>query len=286
MAKMREAEPIVGIGEVTAAAARGRVRRLSRDRGRVIGFNSLSLLLFLLLWEGSSRLLHSVFFPGPLVVSRTFVVLLVEGDIQGYTLPYHAYVSLYRVLLGFGAACLTAIPLGIILGLWRPVYFGTRVVSEPLRFIPPLAWIPMAILFFSGLGRYVFLIWVGVFFPLFILTMNGVSTASPTFVDVARVLGASRSFIALRIVIPNALPQIVGAMRAVMSPAWMCIVAAEMVAAELVGLGQLINNYATLLRMDIVIVGMISIGILGLLLNEAFMAVERALFRYRQEVKV
>src|SRR3990172_9359074 len=134
MAKMREAEPVAGVGEAMEAAARERGQKLSRDRRRVIGFNSLSLLIFLLLWEGSSRLLHSVFFPGPLVVSRTFVVLLVEGDIQGYTLPYHAYVSLYRVLLGFGAAGLTAIPLGVLLGLWRPVYFGDPK-STPLNSI-------------------------------------------------------------------------------------------------------------------------------------------------------
>lgn len=286
MARANEAEAVVAVGEASEPAARERAERVRADRMRAMGFNVVSLLLFLLAWDLLSRWLRSSFFPGPLVVSRTFVTLIVEGDIQGYTLPYHAYVSLYRVLLGFSAACLTAIPLGIVLGLWRPLYFGTRVVSEPLRFIPPLAWIPMAILFFSGLGRYVFLIWVGVFFPLFILTMNAVSTASPTFIDVARVFGASRSFIALRIIIPDALSQIVGAMRAVMSPAWMCIVAAEMVAAELVGLGQLINNYATLLRMDIVIVGMVSIGVLGLLLNEAFMALEKALFRYRQQVKV
>lgn len=257
-----------------------------RRRVRTVSFNLVALAAFLAAWQAASGLLASSFFPGPRVVARAFGDLLVTGDIQGYTLLDHAAVSLYRVFLGFAASCLTAIPLGIALGLWRPLYFGTRVVSEPLRFIPPLAWIPMAILFFSGLGRYVFLIWVGAFFPLFILTMNAIGAASPSFVDVARVFGASRAFIALRVVVPDALPQIVGAMRAVMSPAWMCIVAAEMVAAELVGLGQLIFNYATLLRMDVVIVGMLSIGILGLVLNEAFMALERALFRYRQQVRL
>ncbi len=280
---MAKVEEVARVGDPAAARRR---RRGGGGSARVVGFNLASLAAFVALWEVTSLLLRSSFFPGPLAVSGTFWDLLVEGDLQGYTLLYHAYVSLYRVFLGFIASCLTAIPLGIVLGLWRPIYFGTRVVSEPLRFIPPLAWIPLAILFFRGLGRYVFLIWVGAFFPLFILTMNAIGTANPSYVDVARVFGADRRFIALKVIVPNALPQIVGAMRAVMSPAWMCIVAAEMVAAELVGLGQLIFNYATLLRMDVVIVGMIAIGVLGLVLNEAFMAVERAVFRYRQEVRL
>lgn len=283
MAKARE---VATARDAVAAVPGAPGRSARRGRHRILAANGLALLGFVLLWEIGSRALRSTFFPGPLVVGRAFLSLLVEGDIQGYTLLYHAYVSLYRVFLGFAASCLTAIPLGIVLGLWRPLYLGTRIVSEPLRFIPPLAWIPLAILFFTGLGRYVFLIWVGAFFPLFILTMNAVSTASPLYVEVARVFGANRRFIALKVIVPNALPQIIGAMRAVMSPAWMCIVAAEMVAAELVGLGQLIFNYATLLRMDVVIVGMISIGVLGLVLNEAFMALERVIFRYRQEVRL
>jgi NitT/TauT family transport system permease protein len=283
MASVREVAPA---RDATAAVPGAPARAAGRGRHRIRAANGLALLAFVLVWEVGSRALRSSFFPGPLIVGRTFVSLLIEGDIQGYTLLTHAYVSLYRVSLGFAASCLTAIPLGIVLGLWRPLYLGTRIVSEPLRFIPPLAWIPLAILFFTGLGRYVFLIWVGAFFPLFILTMNAVSTASPLYVEVARVFGAGRWFIALKVIVPGALPQIVGAMRAVMSPAWMCIVAAEMVAAELIGLGQMIFNYATLLRMDVVIVGMLSIGVLGLVLNEAFMAIERAIFRYRQEVRL
>jgi NitT/TauT family transport system permease protein len=92
-------------------------------------------------------------------------------------------------------------------------------VSEPLRFTPPLAWIPLAIIFFSGLSRYVFLIWVGTFFPLFIMTMNVIGTTPQPFIDVGRAAGGSRAFIVWRIVIPNALPQIVAAMRMTLGPA-------------------------------------------------------------------
>jgi ABC-type nitrate/sulfonate/bicarbonate transport system permease component len=245
-----------------------------------LGANVLSLFVFFAIWKIASNLFSNPLFPGPDVVARTFWVLVTRGDLQGITLLEHSYVSLFRVLLGFAAACLTAIPLGILLGLWKPLYTGTKSVSEPLRFIPPLAWIPLGILFFSGLGRYVFLIWIGTFFPLFVLTMNVVSNTPPLFVDVARACGGSRLFIVTRVVLPNALAQIVGGMRMVLGPAWMCIMAAEMVTAELIGLGQMIYNYATILRMDVVIVGMITIGLLGFALNEAFLRLEFFLFRH------
>ena len=248
--------------------------------------NLISLVLFVLAWKFASDLLRNPLFPGPLVVAKTFWTLLTSGDLQGITLFEHSYVSLFRVLLGFAAACITAIPLGIVLGLWKPLYTGTRSVSEPLRFIPPLAWIPLGIIFFSGLSRYVFLIWVGTFFPLFVMTMNVIATTPQLFIDVGRATGGSRAFIVWKIVIPNSLPQIVGAMRMTLGPAWMCIMAAEMVTAELVGLGQMIYNYATVLRMDIVIVGMITIGILGLALNEVFLKIEQLLFRHLPKARL
>jgi NitT/TauT family transport system permease protein len=266
-----------------SAAAEGRTRRLLQGIARIsptFGANLLSLIVFIGIWKVASDLFNNPLFPRPDVVAGTFWMLLTTGDLQGITLFEHSYVSLFRVLMGFAAACVTAIPLGILLGLWKPLYAGTRSVSEPLRFIPPLAWIPLGILFFGGMTRYVFLIWVGAFFPLFVLTMNVIATTPPLFVDVGRACGGSRAFIVSRIVIPNALPQIVGSMRMVLGPAWMCIMAAEMVTAELIGLGQMIYNYATVLRMDIVIVGMITIGLLGLALNEVFLRVEQVLFRH------
>jgi NitT/TauT family transport system permease protein len=277
---MARMESIVPQPAAVSGSRRARVLRKIVKIFPGLGANLLSLIVFIGIWKLASDLFSNPLFPGPFAVAKTFWVLLTAGDLQGITLLEHSYVSLFRVLLGFAAACLTAIPLGILFGLWKPLYAGTRSVSEPLRFIPPLAWIPLGILFFSGVTRYVFLIWVGVFFPLFVLTMNVIGTTPPLFVDVGRACGGSRAFIVWRIVIPNALPQIMGSMRMVLGPAWMCIMAAEMVTAELVGLGQMIYNYATVLRMDIVIVGMISIGLLGLALNEVFLKIEQLLFRH------
>jgi ABC-type nitrate/sulfonate/bicarbonate transport system permease component len=249
-------------------------------------WNILSLAIFIFVWHVASKLVSSTFFPAPPAVFAAFVELCTRGDLQGYLLYQHALASLIRVFLGFAAACITAIPLGIAFGLWQPLYYRTRLVSEPLRFIPPLAWIPLAIILFSGTGRYVFLIWIGTFFPLFILTMNAVARVEAVYVEVAKVFRASKSFIIFKIVIPAALPAIFGSMRAVIGPAWMCIVAAEMLATELLGLGQLLYNYANLFRMDIVLVAMISIGALGLMLNELFIVAEKALFKYSKKAVV
>src|SRR5690242_10210787 len=87
-----------------------------------IGANLLSLVIFILIWDLASRFLHNPLFPGPAIVAQTFWTLLIKGDLQGITLFEHSYVSLFRVLLGFVAACFTAIPLGILLGLWKPLY--------------------------------------------------------------------------------------------------------------------------------------------------------------------
>jgi NitT/TauT family transport system permease protein len=116
--------------------------------------------------------------------------------------------------------------------------------------------------------------------------MNIIASTPPLFVDVGRALGGSRAFIVSRIVIPNALPQIIGSMRLILGPAWMCIMAAEMVTAELVGLGQMIFNYATILRMDVVIAGMITIGLVGFALNEAFLRLEQIMFRHLPRAKL
>lgn len=251
-----------------------------------VAWNLGSLVVFLAMWQLASITFQSNFFPGPRSVASAFYELCTRGDLQGYLLYEHAIASLVRVGLGFGAACLSAIPLGIVFGLWQPLYLRTRLVSEPLRFIPPLAWIPLAILLFTGTGRYVFLIWIGTFFPLFILTMNAVSRVEPIFIEVGKVYGGSRWFNIRRIIIPASLPAIFSGMRAVIGPAWMCIVAAEMLATELLGLGQLLYNYSSLFRMDIVFVAMITIGLLGFILNEVFIVAEKYMFSYSRKVSV
>jgi NitT/TauT family transport system permease protein len=130
------------------------------------------------------------------------------------------------------------------------------------------------------------IIWLGAFFPILINTIVGINRTNPTLVNVAKVLGADRKSTILKVMIPSALPEIVAGMRIGLGVAWMCIMAAEMIGGEMLGLGRLILKYAELLRVDVILASMLTIGIIGLLMNEAFIRVENYVLRWRVEVRI
>jgi len=256
------------------------------ERIKAILYNLLSLLMVGLLWTLLSAWQNSPYFPPPASIWDAFVRLMTKGDIEGIMLTEHIWVSLLRIFSGFGAACLLGIPLGLAMGLWPKLYNRTRSIIEPIRFIPPIAWIPMAIVFLVGFSRYVFLIWLGAFFPIFITTLLSVTRVHPVHINVAKVFGAKRSYIIRKIVLPSVLPDIATGMRVGLGVAWMCIVAAEMIGGEMVGVGRLILKYAELLRMSEIIIGMLVIGVIGFVMNEIFIIVERYIFRWRSEISI
>ncbi|RLG92736.1 MAG: ABC transporter permease [Candidatus Hecatellales archaeon] len=246
--------------------------------------NFVSLTIFLFLWEILSITISSPFFPNPLDVWEAFLILLLKGDVEGISLTTHIVASVSRVLLGFGLAVVTGIPLGLVMGLKRVAYGSVRSILEPLRFIPPIAWIPLAIILLTGCARYMLIIWLGAFFPILLNTMAGVQTVNPTLIDVAKVFGADKKTIVVKTVFSNALPEVFAGMRIGLGVGWMCIVAAEMIGGEMAGLGWLILKYGELLNVSGMIVGMVLIGIIGLLMNETFLRVEKRVFRWRREV--
>jgi ABC-type nitrate/sulfonate/bicarbonate transport system permease component len=174
--------------------------------------------------------------------------------------------SLKREIVAFLWAT-SAIPLGIAMGWSKVVNEQVDPLVEVLRPVPPLAWIPLSILWF-GIGdvQNQFIIFLGIFFPVLLNTIMGVRNIEPNLVRAARCLGASEIRVLRRIVLPAALPQIVTGIRVGLGVGWMALVAAELVGANS-GLGFLINDARTLLRTDIVIVGMITIGVVGLLID-------------------
>lgn len=253
---------------------------------RTVALNLVMLGLAWIVWQLTARAAGSAFFPGPAAVLSAFREILAGGDVQGFALWSHIWASLVRVLAGFAAAAVTGVALGMVLGLKPAIYHATKTIIEPLRFIPPIAWIPLAIVLLSGFSRYAFIIWIGAFFPVLVATMAGIQRVSPLLVEVGKAFGARRPFIIMRIVTPGALPEIVAGMRIGLGVGWMCIVAAEMIGGENLGLGRLMMNYADLLRVDMVIVGMITIGIIGYATNEVLLLVEQRLFAWRRAVKV
>lgn len=249
-----------------------------------VAFNVLSLALFLAAWQALAMAIGSPFFPAPFEIVKAFVRLAQSGDTQGTSLWAHSWASLYRVLLGFSAGVLLGVPLGLLMGLYKQVYAATRSVIEPFRFIPPIAWIPLAIIFFAGTTRFVFLIFLGAFFPVFTSTLVGVQRVELVHRKVALVYGASRFYVLTRIVVPTVLPDILAGMRIAMGAAWLTIVAAELAGGTNEGLGRMMLNYSELLKIPEIIVGMVLIGVIGFVLNEILLLVERFLFKWRWQV--
>ena len=195
----------------------------------------------------------------------------------------HTWDSLRREFVAFLWATL-AIPLGIAMGWWKTVEDQVDPLIEVLRPVPPLAWIPLSILWF-GVGdvQNEFIIFLGCFFPILLNTIAGVKGVEPNLVRAARCLGAGEAKILWRVVLRAALPQIVTGIRVGLGVGWMALVAAELVGANS-GLGFLINDARTVLRTDYVIVGMATIGLVGLAIDRAIRSLAARALPWSQEL--
>lgn len=203
---------------------------------------------------------------GVLLPAPTSVALAASELIASGELFRHLRDSLRREFTAFVWA-LVAIPIGIAMGWWKVVTNQLDPLVEMLRPIPPLAWIPLSILWFGvGDTQNQFIIFLGIFFPILLNTIAGVKSVEHNLVRAARCLGGGEAAVLRRVVLPAALPQIVTGIRIGLGFGWMALVAAELIGANS-GLGFLINDARTLLRTDIVIVGMIAIGLVGLALD-------------------
>lgn len=206
---------------------------------------------------------HSPIFPTPGQVVTGAWSLAQDG-----TLLEHIKASLMRVGLGFGLAFLVAVPLGVWMGWVSGAFYTLNPLFQMLRPISPIAWIPVAILWF-GVGDLspVFLIFISSVFPMMVQTTMGVRTIDRRYLRAAANFGVSRSVLFRRVVIPAVLPEIIIGMRIGIGVAWLVVVAAEMIALHS-GLGYLIMDSRNAgNRYDLVIASMIIIGVIGLLLD-------------------
>ena len=222
-----------------------------------------------------------------LEVFSAFIRLAIEGDSEGHLLAEHVQMSLTRVTIGFVFAAATAIPLGIAIGRYRLVDSVLGPIVEAMRPIPPIAWIPLAILLFRAnlLGAQVFIIWVGAFFPILINTTTGVKRTEPVHIDAAKTFGAGEVQILQKIVIPSAGPEIFAGFRIGFGIGWMCLVAAEMIGGGL-GLGYLVLIMQQVGQTGAVISSMLLIGLIGFIISYFFLLIEKRLLKWRQTVSV
>jgi len=250
----------------------------------------IPLAILLILWQTIAMISTRNQMNGPIgldEVARQFIELVVDGDSEGQTLLVHASLSLYRVGLGFIAAILTAVPIGIAIGRYKLVDSILGPVVEAMRPIPPIAWIPISILLFQSnfTGGQIFIIWVGSFFPILINTTGGVKRTKSVHLDVASTFGASEPQILSKIILPSAAPEIFVGLRIGFGIGWMCLVAAEMIGGGL-GLGYLVILTEQLGLIGQTISAMLVIGFIGFVFSYLFLSAERYLLRYREEISV
>ena len=221
------------------------------------------LALIIAVWWISVVITHSVVFPTPWQVVTGTLELVRDG-----TLFQHIGASLFRVGVGFGLAVIVAIPLGLWMGWVHGAFVTLNPLFQILRPISPIAWIPIAILWF-GVGDVspIFLIFISSVFPMVVQTITGVHTIEKRYLRAAANFGVSRVMLFRQVVIPATFPQMIVGMRIGLGVAWLVVVAAEMIALHS-GLGYLIldsRNAGN--RYDLVVAGMIIIGLIGLLLD-------------------
>ena len=222
-------------------------------------------------WWGLVVKTDSAIFPTPWQVVTGALELARDG-----TLWEHIGASLFRVGTGFLLAMLVAIPLGLWMGWVSGAYVTLNPIFQMLRPISPIAWIPLAILWF-GVGNVspIFLIFISSVFPMIVQTTSGVHTIERRYLRAAANFGVSRAVLFRRVVIPAVLPQIIVGMRIGLGVAWLVVVAAEMIALRS-GLGYMIMDSRNAgNRYDLVIAGMIIIGLIGLLLDGVTRLLER-----------
>lgn len=227
--------------------------------------------LFFTLWTVAALLLASpVLLPTPAAVLAGFFLLIGDGTLIG-----DIAASMKRVLGGFLIASLIAVPLALLMAFSRPVGFLLSPIIMFLRPIPPIAWIPIAILWF-GIGDppSYFITALAAFFPIFINSYVGGHSVRPEHVHAAKSLGAGSRTLFMRIYLPSAMPMIATGLRIGLGQSWMAVVTAELIAAHS-GLGYMIQANRLALETGLVLVGMCVIGVLGAVMAVILEILER-----------
>ncbi len=236
----------------------------------VVG-GAVSLVAIVLVWQvASTRWVPSILFPTPLQTLTAWAAMVREG-----LLPLHVAVSLGRIAIGFAIGTLVGVPVGLAMGLFGPV----SVVLEPyvqfFRFVPPVAWIIPAILWF-GIGEIskIVLIFYTTVFLVLLNTMAGVSAVARNQIRSARCFGASPRQLFLWVSLPATMPYVLTGMRLGMGNSFAAVVGAEFIAAQ-TGLGFLIIDSGTWMATDRMFAGMLTLGALGIVADQLFRALTR-----------
>ena len=235
---------------------------------------AVHVIVLVAVWKAVTMLSPSSAYvlPTPTEFGTRVVELLLSGE-----LARHVVASLQRVVIAFFLALMSAVPLGVLLGSAPRLFRVAEPLIEILRPISPIAWIPLAILWFGiGEASKVFIIWLLAFFFILLNTIAGVAQIDPRLIDVARTLGASRTFLWRAVTLPAALPSVMTGLRLGLAASVGSVLIAEIIAAD-AGVGFMMERARVVIDPAPVLVGMITIGTLGYLANSLLVAVERHL---------
>ena len=267
----------------TPASARPKTSRFKvPGEGSSVGISLVTIAALMGVWWLVTHLglIKPLFLPSPAAVWQQFVEYL-TGAANDKPLWDHLVASVLRVTVAFWAAFLTAVPVGIAMGMSR---VARGIFDPPIEFyrpLPPLAYLPLIIIWF-GIDEVpkVLLIYLACFAPLALAARSGMKSAAPEQINAAYSMCASYGQVIRHVILPSALPEILVGMRIAIGFGWTTLVAAEMVAAN-VGLGQMVLNASNFLRTDIVIMGIIVIGIVAYAFDLFMRWVERKLVPWK-----
>ena len=244
---------------------------VTRNRALGLVLPLATAALFVVAWHVAVVIAGSDLFPTPMMVVNGIVELAQKGLLLKYVVA-----SLFRVTWGFTLAVIVGVPLGLLLGWFRPAFLALNPMIQVLRPISPIAWIPVAILWF-GIDDTapVFLIFLASVFPITVSAMAAVQNMQQVYLRAAQNFGLAGLPLFRRVILPAALPQIITGIRIALGVAWLVVVAAEMIAVNS-GLGYLIIDARNAgKRYDLVVAGMVMIGLIGLVLDLLVRRLER-----------
>jgi sulfonate transport system permease protein len=218
---------------------------------------------------GNEGKLNPVVMPTLQKIGKTFKTLFLKG-----TLIKHCGISIGRVLKGYGISVALGVTLGILIGLSHHLERITQLLVQIIKPIPPIAWIPLVILWFGiGESGKVFLIFLGGFFTILVNVIDGIKQTDERLVEVSKVMEIPLWKHIFKLVLPGALPNIFTGLRVGLTSCWMCVVAAELVSST-TGLGYMIMDARQYGQTDVVITGMITIGLIGKIMDSLLHLIE------------
>lgn len=238
---------------------------------------------FFLIWQAivSFEIVDIKYFASPVQVIQAIIRKFTDTSPDGTTLVNHIIASFQVAFGGFFLSIVIGTPLGLLMGWFKPVDKFVRPLFEIIRPIPPISWIPISIIFLGiDIKAKAFIIFFSGFIPTLINSYTGIKMTNSAHINVGKTCGASNLKIFFSVGIPSAMPMVFAGFKLSLGNAWSTLVAAEMLAANK-GLGYMISMGRNFSRIDLVIAGMLIIGVLGILLSNIMEFIERKTLRWR-----